>query len=509
MPANSTEFEIKLLFPENSLEAIEKFIVSKGGIRRQHLQAAYIDTPDFSLTQAGIAFRLRKEGRQWVQTLKVSTANPLERLEHNVILDAASNAVPNWMLELHQNHESGQLLHKRFPKLLVEDLRICYQTDIWRRKAVVNTRQGSIEYALDIGSIYSNLPTSIATTKVQELEIELKEGDPRDVLRHAQNIIKVHKAYIDTRSKSERGFLLARGLQASPAVRAKSISLKNAESKNEIINSLIHSCLLQVLANQSVLNAEFNSYSEYLHQLRVGLRRLKVLFKYLARHDIFIGDEGREAFRRAFDKLGQYRDNDFVTRVLNPILSSLGGPEIKFSGIKDLPNPAHITKDKGFQLLLIELMSAGLSRVDPISEPSHSKKIKEGVAAVRKTVAKLLDSRFQFVSNRVPRFATLQYEEIHSLRKKMKFIRYSLEFFKDYCNKNKYPKFFKAITVSLEYFGLFNDICIAIGRIEGFTQDDPNLLFALGWLKAEHQRIWSLCEKSAKKLIQAQVPWAS
>ena len=207
MPTNNSEFEIKLLFPDNRLELIEKFIISKGGIRRQHLQAAYIDTPDFLLTKAGISLRLRKEGRQWVQTLKAPTSNPLERLEHNVTLGATGNAIPNWSLELHQNHEPGKRLVKQLPKLRSEDLRICYQTDIWRRKALVNTRQGLIEYALDTGSIYSELETGMAITPVRELEIELKQGDPHDVLQHAKNIIKVHKAYIDTRSKSERGFL--------------------------------------------------------------------------------------------------------------------------------------------------------------------------------------------------------------------------------------------------------------------------------------------------------------
>ena len=57
MPSNCSEFEVKLLFPKDRLKAIEKFIVAKGGIRRQRLQAAYIDTPNFLLTQAGIAFR--------------------------------------------------------------------------------------------------------------------------------------------------------------------------------------------------------------------------------------------------------------------------------------------------------------------------------------------------------------------------------------------------------------------------------------------------------------------
>jgi CHAD domain-containing protein len=89
----------------------------------------------------------------------------------------------------------------------------------------------------------------------------------------------------------------------------------------------------------------------------------------------------------------------------------------------------------------------------------------------------------------------------------MKFIRYSLEFFRDYCDKNQYRQFFKSISSTLDHFGLFNDICVSITRIEGLTEGDQTLLFALGWLKAERQRVRSLCEKSVKKLIQNELAW--
>ena len=509
MPANSSEFEIKLRFPFGRLESIEKWIIARGGLRRQHLQSAYIDTPDFLLTQAGFAFRLRKEGRQWIQTLKVSTDNPLKRLEHNVVLDVAGDAMPNWCLDLHDQHNPGRLLKKRLPKLKTDDLQIRYQTDIWRRKTAVKTRQGMLEYALDLGSIHSLLSNGMASIPIQELEIELKEGDPQDVLHHALNLIKIHGAYIDSRSKSERGFLLASGLEFGLPARANFIPLKKAGDCHEMIGRLIHSCLQQILANQSVLNAEFKNYSEYLHQLRVGLCRLKVLFKYLARYDIFMSEQGVGVFKSTFSMLGEYRDNDYIENVLNPRLFSLGSSEIKLSNIAELPDPSHITRGKEFQLLLVELMSIGLTQASFIGGPTEDANVKDDAAILKKIVSQFLDDGFRFISNRAFKFSDLQDEEIHSMRKKMKFLRYSLEFFRDYCIKKTYPKFFKALTTTLDFFGLFNDICVAINRIEGLAQNDPTLLFALGWLKAERQRVRGLCGKSIKKLIQIKTPWQS
>ena len=129
MQNTSREFEIKLLFPNGKLKAIENFIISKGGLRRQHLQAAYIDTPDFLLTKSGVAFRIRKEGRQWVQTLKISTLNPLDRIEHNVILNSQTASLPQWSIASHQEDRAGQLLFKILPNLSIESLAIQYRTD--------------------------------------------------------------------------------------------------------------------------------------------------------------------------------------------------------------------------------------------------------------------------------------------------------------------------------------------------------------------------------------------
>ena len=110
------EFEIKFLFPEEKLIQIEGYLIANGGTRRQHLQAAYIDTPDFLLSRAGIAFRLRREGRQWIQTLKVATSNMLERLEHNVVISTAGKDLPTWDIRLHQNHTAGKRLNKLLSK---------------------------------------------------------------------------------------------------------------------------------------------------------------------------------------------------------------------------------------------------------------------------------------------------------------------------------------------------------------------------------------------------------
>ena len=502
---NSTrEFEIKLLFPENKLKPIEQFIISRGGVRRQHLLADYIDTPDFLLLNAGIAFRLRREGREWVQTLKISTLNPLDRIEHNVRLEANGAEIPQWSISYHYEHPAWQEVLKRLPKLPINNLSAQFRIDVWRRKACINTRSGVLEYALDQGFIYSNIQGGPKTELIQELEIELKEGHAIDVLNHAKAMIKRFKARLDTRSKSERGYLLAIGKQVSPANRAGAIKLKKLKTREEVISLLINSCLAQILPNQSALAANFEGYDEHLHQLRVGLRRLKTLLKYLSCQNILLSDEGGAIFTQVFSTLGKYRDNHYVSEVLNPILKAHNGQPVEMEATQNLPHPSIFLRQAEFQLFLLEIMS-----LDPLlASPSQVFRSNEKFEnLIKKTVYKILNKTFQFFSEQVPKIDILEDEALHTLRKKLKFLRYSLEFFKDFCRQDKFTPFFKQLSLTLDNLGNFNDICVSITRIELMAKSDPLLLFAIGWLKAERLRTRGLCESSIKKLSRTSLAW--
>src|SRR5689334_16752509 len=60
-------------------------------LERTSLAAIYFDTDDRRLAKAGMAWRLRREGRRWVQTLKAAGSNVVERFEHEVIRPDATH----------------------------------------------------------------------------------------------------------------------------------------------------------------------------------------------------------------------------------------------------------------------------------------------------------------------------------------------------------------------------------------------------------------------------------
>src|SRR5688572_7903200 len=134
------EIEFKFQVPANSLQAVQKEL-RRAAVARTHMQARYFDTEDGALAANGVALRLRKEGRRWVQTVKALGDGPLHRLEHNVDLGLARRGEPP-MADARRHH--GTPAGERLDALLSQHgeapLVETFATDIWR--STRNTRLG-------------------------------------------------------------------------------------------------------------------------------------------------------------------------------------------------------------------------------------------------------------------------------------------------------------------------------------------------------------------------------
>src|SRR5262245_52093566 len=84
-PAEQAEIELKLLVPQGILEKLREMPViaqharNRGVVRR--LETVYYDTPERALFQRGMSLRVRRSGKHFIQTLKLSpdTGRPLAR----------------------------------------------------------------------------------------------------------------------------------------------------------------------------------------------------------------------------------------------------------------------------------------------------------------------------------------------------------------------------------------------------------------------------------------------
>ena len=99
-----TEIEIKLQVPASARAALAQEIKARSpdNLRRQRLQAVYFDTASRLLASEDMALRLRREGRNWVQTLKAGKGqDSISREEDNIRLPDRSAAEPELDVSRH------------------------------------------------------------------------------------------------------------------------------------------------------------------------------------------------------------------------------------------------------------------------------------------------------------------------------------------------------------------------------------------------------------------------
>jgi len=155
------EQELKLHVPRGARPGIERELL-RLPVTRVRLRASYFDTPSRELALAGVALRLRLEGRKWVQTLKMRGEHALARIELN-------HARPNASLDLgvYAGTPAEAILAS-----LKEPLGVRYETDVRRVLRVARTRFGAVEIAYDTGS----LRAGALELPISEIEFELVSG---------------------------------------------------------------------------------------------------------------------------------------------------------------------------------------------------------------------------------------------------------------------------------------------------------------------------------------------
>ena len=73
----NTEVELKLRVDPDSLTALAaKPVLVAASANSEHLHATYFDTADHRLHARALSLRVRREGEQFIQTLKVGDAGP-------------------------------------------------------------------------------------------------------------------------------------------------------------------------------------------------------------------------------------------------------------------------------------------------------------------------------------------------------------------------------------------------------------------------------------------------
>lgn len=515
----TTEIEFKFQVPRERLAALQKEL-ARARTTRTHLQARYFDTADGLLARNGAALRLRKEGRRWVQTAKALGDGAVHRLEHNVDLGPSRAGAPVLVdARRHQGTPVGEVLDRILDGgsvALVET----FATDIWRVARHARHGRSVVELALDTGRVIAPAVPgkSERAWPVCELELELVQGNVHELVELAQRWSHRHRLFFSTVTKAERGERLRAAQQsgedAVAAVKATPPRFRDADEDKkgglmvgaaELQRAVVAACLAQILPNASEIAAG-NEAPEMIHQLRVGIRRLRTALRELdevapGRFDVSAWEP---VLVTAFRGLGAQRDRDVLSARMQPQLQAIGAPLAELPAPEDEappPTACELVRDGAFQSLLVTLI--GISAPPEVVAPVG----KTEADAVKTVLGEHLDKLHRQLRKAGKRFEGLPTDEQHRARKRLKRQRYLAEFVAPLYGKDKAQRYIEQLLPAQDALGDYNDDVVATEAYREATAQDPRAWFAVGWLSAQQPLQAESCAQALKALGKTAKFW--
>ena len=518
------EIELKFQIDPARREGVRRALASRSAaVDTLRLQARYFDTVDDRLAKAGLALRLRKEGRaRWVQTLKGRGDGLMQRLEHEIVLAPGDPVAIE--IARHDGTAAGQALRKALgtpAAPLVER----FATDIRRSRRVVQTRSAageaaSVEIALDEGWLIAPAAAGVSEGRpanrarrrlpVSEIEFELLAGPPQALLDLASRWVHRHGLWLDVRSKAERGHALATS-QWPGAVFAGAPVLGRRMPPARAFAAMLQSVLAHVLPNMAAVAAATHAGSDHLHQLRVGLRRLRTLLREFGSGIDGVDAAWQPLLAEVFSALGALRDREIIEQTLAPArLAAIQAgfvateaaaraettPEAAGAAVELRAQETAPLREPGFNALLLALI--GLA--------SATEAQAEGAPLIE-LASKRLSRLHKRVADDASRFAAQDDDARHDLRKRLKRLRYSLEFVAPVFPKKAVSRYLALLKPAQQALGDYNDIVVAQASLrEAATRSDSDA-FVLGWLTARREALAQAASAQLRRLADASRFW--
>ena len=342
-----------------------------------------------------------------------------------------------------------------------------------------------VECVIDQGNIEAN----DATAPVSELELELKSGDPKHLFDLALQLQQDVPMQIGNFSKADRGYDL---LTPRPfvAVKATPVQLQPRMSIEEAFKSIVINCLAQIQSNQPGLFVQHDADS--LHQMRVGLRRLRSALAMFEDH-IACPAEIVSELRWLGLTLGAARNWDVLKASTLPGLRGLMADA-------DILQPLHEAVENKIRLnhetvaaaagspryttLILTFLRwvEAMEWRNALSVPALRRIAKPVDNFARETIQQ--DQRR--LKKRGRNLQAADAPTRHRLRIAVKRARYASEFFASLYPQKSVQQYVKSLALLQENLGLLNDVAVAKILMREIEASQPELrveaAYVLGYM---------------------------
>lgn len=423
------------------------------------LQSIYFDTSGADLRRSHRTLRLRREGREWTQTLKEEVA-PWDGLhvraesEHPVArggLDLSKIKDRRLRKQLARWQAAGELLPR-------------FETVVRRTTWRLNVTEGAVvECALDRGEVHTT--DRRRRTPLCELELELKSGSPSALFALARDLAHWLPLAPEDRSKAERGYALwRRELSTKPSM-AGPLALHSRATAAEAMSKIVGSGLAHLHGNWEAARASSRYDPEHIHQMRVASRRLRTAFTVFGQVDRGLKAHPVVAeLRWLGGLLGEARNWDVLLAETFPKLLATFPDE---PALTALLHRATIQRRRARAALGGALDSARyVAVVLNLSEFVIAVRERPALSVpVAPVAAMILTRRHKQLRKRARHLAELSMTERHALRIAAKKMRYTAEFFGSLFKGGKLDRFLRRFGQLQNVLGALNDLATTRGLL--------------------------------------------
>lgn len=446
------EIELKLAIAAADAARLRRHPLLKDAKASRHkLYGIYFDTPDYQLYRSRGAFRLRREGYHWVQTVKLDRGST-----------AGLSMRPEYEVQVTGNRPDFEVLPAEARAALTPEVEAglapVFATDFQRTTWLIERPQGRVEVAIDLGHIR----VGEAELPIAEVELELKSGDSAVLFEIARELLEAVPMVPEYRSKALRGYGLLGVWQEAPC-KALKVTAGAGLPAAEAWRRALLAGLGQLGHNLPGLIADDDP--EYLHQARVAVRRLRTMLS-LGRALGLDQPDWVDDLRLFMAELSPARDWDvFVIETLAGVRAGLPEPE-RLDGLLARAEKARAAARKRARA------AAGDRRLAALTLAMGEALLAERSdgPALRAWAAEALDKRLRRFKKLAKQFAKLDAAGRHQTRIAGKRLRYAGEAFAGLYG-NKAARYLERVAAVQDGLGAANDVAVAHRLLADLNRD--------------------------------------
>ena len=464
------EIELKLAVSPTQMPKLRRNAllrsVAQSRARTFRLENTYYDTASLDLKNAGMSLRVRKSGRECVQTFKAPSGARNGLHQRQEVETPVEGETPD--IKRLGNCKLARLLAK---KGRAGGLLPVFKTEFERRRIPVRIADSEIELVLEEETVNSNGRSEA----ICEAELELKSGSPARLYELALALNDKIPFRVEARTKAVRGYDLFAGA-APVGLKATPVLLKPKMTSAEVMHRLGRSFVDQLRANEAAVFA--GTDPEGVHQMRIAVRRLRAS---LGIFSLLIDTEFQAFLKTELQwlqrVLGPARDLDvFILETLSPLQAQFDGER----GLELLAVVADHARKEAYATTLRVLgqrrYTRLLLRLDlwldggglaPTDEHPRKDALQRPVIKFARNTLKRRARKLLCLGDK---YDGLKTEELHAVRLEAKKLRYASEFMMSLYPKKLARKYISRVAAIQDTLGTLNDSVMGAGLVANLVR---------------------------------------